>query len=241
VLEVRLVSNTGELVKLVSYSKMATYNECPFKFYLAYVLQEKPLYKPAYAFGQEVHRIIAEYYRTLPDAVTPKEVSMYVTQTAKRLGLDAYLNTSLLQNFIRFEEDRLSWHINPKPIAIEKHYVKEPFEGVVDALFMSKKGVVVVDWKTSLYKGMVGWERMRLQANVYMYLTGASRALFYGLVQGRAEEFEYDEGYLMGQVKAFKENILSNNFQRNIGEHCYSCEYNIQCFAKLWGFEVMEL
>jgi hypothetical protein len=220
---------------------MATYKECPFKFYLAYVVQEKPLYKPVYTLGQEVHKIIAEYYRTIPDAVTPREVSMYVTQTAKRLGLDAYLNTSLIQNFIRFEEDRLSWHINPKPMAIEKHYVKEPFEGIVDALFMSKGGMVVVDWKTSLYKGVVGWERMRLQANIYMYLTGARRALFYGLVQGRTEEFEYDEAYLTQQLKAFKEDVLAKKFKRNMREHCYTCEYNIQCFADLWGFEVLEL
>ena len=235
------MNNLSELLRLVSYSKMATYKECPFKFYLAYVLQEKPLYKPVYALGQEVHRIIAEYYRSLPDAVTPKEVSMYVTQAAKKLGLDAYLNTSLIQNFIRFEEDRLSWHINPKPIAIEKYYVKEPFEGIVDVLFMDKKGMVVVDWKTSLYKGVVGWEKMRLQANIYMYLTGARRALFYGLVQGRTEEFEYDEAYLTGQLKAFRENVLANRFERNVGEHCYTCEYNIQCFANLWGFEVLEL
>jgi hypothetical protein len=235
------VSNLSELLKLVSYSKMATYNECPFKFYLAYALQEKPLYKPVYTLGQELHKIIAEYYRTIPDAVTPKEVSMYVTQAAKKLGLDAYLSTSLLQNFIVFEEERLRWHINPKPMAIEKHYVKEPFEGIVDALFMSKRGMVVVDWKTSLYKGVVGWERMRLQANIYMYLTGATRALFYGLVQGRSEEFEYDEGYLMEQLRAFRENVLANRFARNMGEHCYTCEYNIQCFAKLWGFEVLEL
>ncbi len=235
------MSSLSELLRLVSYSKMSTYKECPFKFHLAYVSRETPLYKPTYTFGQEIHKIIAEYYRSLPDAVTPKEVSMYVTQTAKRLGLDAYLNTSLLQNFIAFEEDRLRWHVNPKPIAIEKHYVKEPFEGIVDVLFMSKKGMVVVDWKTSLYKGVVGWERMKLQANIYMYLTGASRAMFYGLVQGRAEEYEYDEDYLMGQLKAFKENVLANRFERNMGEHCYTCEYNMQCHAKLWGFEVMEL
>jgi CRISPR/Cas system-associated exonuclease Cas4 (RecB family) len=235
------VSNLSELLRFVSYSKIATYKECPFKFYLAYVLQEKPLYKPAYTLGQEVHKIIAEYYRTLPDAVTPREVSMYVTQTAKKLGLDAYLNTSLLQNFIAFEEDRLRWHVNPKPMAIEKHYVKEPFEGIVDALFMSKRGVVVVDWKTSLYKGVVGWEKMRLQANIYMYLTGARKALFYGLVQGRAEEFEYDEEYLMEQLRVFKKNVLANRFERNMGEYCYNCEYNIQCFANLWGFEVLEL
>jgi hypothetical protein len=235
------MSNPSELLRLVSYSKIATYKECPFKFYLAYVLQEKPLYKPVYTLGQEVHKIIAEYYRSLPDAVTPKEVSMYVTQTAKRLGLDAYLNTSLMQNFIAFEEERLRWHINAKPIAIEKHYVKEPFEGIVDALFMSKKGMVVVDWKTSLYKGVVGWERMRLQANIYMYLTGARRALFYGLIQGRTEEFEYEEGYLMEQVKAFRENVLAGLFERNMGEQCHTCEYNIQCFASLWEFEVLEL
>jgi hypothetical protein len=235
------VSNLSELLKLVSYSKMATYKECPYKFYLAYILQEKPLYKPVYTLGQEIHKIIAEYYRTLPEAVTPKEVSMYVTQAAKRLGLDAYLSTSLLLNFIAFEEDRLRWHINPKPIAIEKHYVKEPFEGIVDALFMSKRGMVVVDWKTSLYKGVVGWEKMRMQANIYMYLTGATRALFYGLVQGRAEEFEYDEDYLMDQLRAFRENVQANRFNRNMGEFCHTCEYNIQCFAKLWGFEVLEL
>jgi len=99
----------------------------------------------------------------------------------------------------------------------------------------------VVDWKTSLYKGVVGWERMRLQANIYMYLTGARRALFYGLIQGRTEEFEYDEDYLMEQVKAFKENVLANRFERLMGEHCYTCEFNIQCMTMLWGFEVLEL
>ena len=45
----------------------------------------------------------------------------------------------------------------------------------------------------------------------------------------------------MGVLRGFLEELRSGSFERRRGEHCYECEYSIQCFAREWGFEVMEL
>jgi hypothetical protein len=227
---------------LTSFTAVSTFSECPFKYYLAYVAGEKPLFKPAYDFGKTLHDVIKNYYSLLPSAVTPKEVRMYLTQAAKKAGIDPSSRIVYLENFARFEEQRLSWNVNPKPIAVEKEFVREPLHGIVDVLFVDARGEkVVVDWKTSLKSDSQMWEARKLQGNIYMYLTGARRAIFYGLRDGNFEEFTYDEGFLKEKLERFFEGLKKEVYERRRGEHCLTCEYNIQCSAREWGFEVLEL
>jgi len=228
--------------KLISFSAMQTYAECPYKYYLAYVEGLKPLRREEYEFGRLVHQVIKTYYELIPSALTPMEVRLYLAQAAKRVGLDPSSRIYLLENFARFEEQRLTWNVSAKPLAVEKEFQKPPFHGIVDALFVNMKGEkIVVDWKTSLKSSVEMWEAYRLQGNIYMYLTGAKKAIFYGLTRGNVLEFEYDEEYLKKRLEEFVNNLKQKKFDRKLGEHCFTCEYNIHCFARMWGFEVTEL
>jgi CRISPR/Cas system-associated exonuclease Cas4 (RecB family) len=228
--------------RLISFSAIQTYSECPHKYYLAYVLELKPLRREEYEFGHLVHQVIKTYYELIPSALTPREVRMYLAQAAKRAGLDPTSRLYLLENFASFEERRLSWNVSAKPLAVEREFEKPPLHGVVDALFVNVKGErIVVDWKTSLRQSAGNWEAYRLQGNIYMYLTDARRAIFYGLSKGNMMEFEYEEEYLRKRVEEFLRSLREKRFERRAGEHCYTCEYNIHCYTRMWGFEVVEL
>jgi len=228
--------------ELISFTQISTYVECPYKYYLAYVLNEKPLYKETYELGKTIHNIIKTYYEIMPSSMTPKEVRMFITVSAKKNGLDLEKNISLLENFARFEEQRITWNINPKPIAVEKEFVKKPFHGIVDALFIDKNGdKIVVDWKTSLKREYDNWEMYRLQGNIYMYITDSKKVIFYGLRRGDTIEFTYDEKYLLNMLDSFKKSIERKFFERKRGEHCLTCEYNLLCKTYEYGFEVFDL
>lgn len=230
------------MARMISFSAMQTYAECPYKYYLAYVVGLKPLRRREYEFGQLVHKVIRTYYELIPPALTPREVRIYLAQSARRNGVDPSSNIYMLENFARFEEQRLAWNISAKPVAVEKEFEKPPLHGVVDALFVSlREGRIVVDWKTSLKSSVEMWEAYRLQGNIYMYLTDAKKAIFYGLTRGNVLEFEYDEEYLRKRLEEFTSALKQRRFDRRTGDHCYTCEYNIHCFAKQWGFEVVEL
>jgi len=221
---------------------MALYFDCPYKYYLSYVLNVKPMYKPEYEFGRTLHNIIKTYYSLIPSSITPKEVRMYLTQAVKRLNLDPSSKIPMLENFARFEEVRIASSINSKPLEVEKEFIKPPFKGVVDAIFMTSKGeYVVVDWKTSIRGGDEVWERLKLQGNIYMYLTNSRKSLFYGLRRGNVEEFIYDEEYLMSKYREFMDNVSKGVFSRRLDSRCYNCEFNIYCLSSLWGFEVIDL
>ena len=227
---------------LVSFSAISTYFECPHKYYLAYIVNAKPLFKPVYEFGRVIHEIIKTYYNLIPESITPKEVKLYLTQAVKKLGIDPTTRIPMLDNFARFEESRIAKSINSKPVAVEKEFTKPPFRGVVDVIFITLSGEkLVVDWKSSIKGDNETWERLRLQGNIYMYLTGASRALFYGLWRGNVEEFTYDEKYLMSKYEEFKAGVESKRFDRVLSDRCSGCEYNVHCLSALWGFEVLEL
>jgi CRISPR/Cas system-associated exonuclease Cas4 (RecB family) len=229
------------MAKMISFSAIQTYSDCPYKYYLAYVEELMPLRREEYEFGHLIHQVIRTYYELIPSAMTPKEIRIYLAQSAKRAGIDPSSKLYMLENFVRFEEQRLMWNISTKPLAIEKEFEKPPLHGVVDALFVNLNGEkMVVDWKTSL-KTDKSWEAYKLQGNIYMYLTGAKKAIFYGLSRGNTLEFEYEENYLRKRLEEFYSAIKEKRFDRRIGEQCYTCEYNIHCYSRMWGFDAHEL
>ena len=218
----------------ISPHGIAMFKQCPYKFYLHYTGYHRleTYWKEAALFGRIIHEIIAEYYRTLPNSITPMGARTHLSKIFQQkwplelLHLKQRAEEQLL-NFLRFETRRLSWQINPKPIAVEKEFVKGPVHGIVDALFKAPNGeLIVVDWKTGRNKARLT-EDIVVQMNVYMYLTGAKRA--YAIFLEYGEWYEVRPSIDVESV--VKQLISLETFPRRRGTWCSTCEYQIACLV----------
>jgi len=227
---------------IVSPTAVNTFLECPYKYYLAYEQLLTPLYKPVYDFGRKIHAMIAEYYNSLPEYLTPNEVPMYLSIAVKKVGIDVDTYRRYLDNFVAFEKQRLSWNISPKPLAIEKEFVKKPFKGVIDAMFKKGKDIVIVDWKTGFTRhNPIRDEQLTLQGNIYLYITGAKELYFIFLSYGHHEKLEYDENFLRNKIVKFLEAIKTKNFPKVLDERCRNCEFNAHCLSEEYKLNWWEL
>lgn len=218
----------------ISPSALYLWKQCPFKFYLHYrrypKLPAHPDYRDVLDFGSIVHEVIAEYYRNIPKSITPDGAKTLLAEIFNKKWPSnlAHLRTRAedqLLNFLRFEKRRLSWGINPRPIAVEEEFRKPPLHGIVDALFKAPNGeLIVVDWKTG--RGVRLTPEIVFQMNVYLYLTSASRAYVVFLETGDW----YEVKYTVDVRSIANELISSSSYPRRPGKWCSTCEYQLSCF-----------
>lgn len=226
----------------ISPSKINTFFECPYKYYLSYVENLKPLYKPQYVFGSKVHEVIKKYYELIPDSITASEVPMYVSVAWKEVFGDVTESAyRYMDGFVKFESHRLLWNINPKPLAIEKEFARGRLKGVVDALFRRGNEYVVVDWKTGMVRNPYEHQYLLVQGNIYMYLTSASICYFVFVGYGDWREVKYDKTFLDNIVEKFVSSVDRGLFNRNKGEWCRLCEFNVHCYLKEYSINWWEL
>lgn len=219
-----------------------TYMECPFKFFLLYVEKLRPFYSVRFRYGEEVHKIIREYYMMLYNGktFTYSEIPLILSKIMHDLGTTEDVEESL-KNFVEFEKDRLTWHYNSKPICVEQKFTRPPFTGIVDVIFVKGNEKIVVDWKTGRIYDITKNDRLLVQSMIYLYITQANRMYFVSLASGNVEEVKYDERYLKERVFHFYNGIKERKFFRNEGEKCSECEVNLHCYARKYGVSYEEI
>jgi len=220
---------------LISPSGVLRFLECPEKFWLSYECRPLPLKTEAMEFGYNLHQIIAEYYKMLmkADNVTPSELEPKLAVAAKKCGISEQMLSKYkwhFKNFIRFEFERISWHVGIKPVAVEKRFKKPPFYGIVDAIFRKSDGYVVVDWKSGSNYGSLT-EFYKIQGCIYKYITGIDDVVFYFLRNGSYKRVKVSDcQQISTKVKQVLESVQKGVRYREEGEHCQLCEYQIACF-----------
>ena len=228
----------------ISPSGVAMWRVCPFKFLLHYSgvrpLPVHPSRREPLDFGRYIHEVIKDYYSNLPPSVTPASVRTLLSVSFKRVWPEELMHLReraerQLLNFMRFEERRIAWGIDPRPIAVEREYRRGIIHGVVDAVFRAPNGeLVVVDWKTGQGRSRLT-DDIVFQMNAYLYLTGASRAYVILLEWGEW----YEVRPSMDVEVVARELVSSESFPRRRGPHCRECEYQIPCLTELRGIDTM--
>jgi len=205
------------------------YYTCPYKFKLAYIDKAKPLPPiEKMVFGKTVHEIIARYYEIIPSTLTPREVPLFLARAMKDFEIKSENFMWILRGFRRFEERRLTWNLDPKPVAIEKHFERGIFHGIIDAIFKRQGKLVGIDWKS----GRVSFSNVNyiIAGFVYTYIANLDEMIFVSLYSG-------DETALTKkELASFKEilreimaGIRAKDFRKKEGEHCKTCEYSLAC------------
>jgi len=229
---------------LLSPSSIGEYLGCPYKYYLDKILKVTPLqpmFKEALDFGHLVHEAIKHYYEIIPIDITPKMVKLYISKAIKDVG--GVITDRLeiqLRGFAKFERERLTWGLNPKPVAVEQMFEKPPLHGVVDALFRKGRDYVVVDWKTG-YRAVID-EGYALQGMAYKYLTDAKEMYFVFLQYGQVLKLpNYSFDWFWNKVQSVINGIKNKRFNRLRGEQCKYCEFQIYCKLAEEGITIWQI
>jgi len=220
---------------LISPSGVMRFLECPEKFWLSTECKPLPLKTPAMEFGYDLHQIIAEYYKLLmrSNNVTPAELEAKLAVAARKRGVSEQMYNKYkwhFRNFINFEYERISWHVDIKPVAVEKKFRKAPFYGIVDAIFRKDDGYIIVDWKSGSSYGDELSDYYRIQGCIYKYITGIDEMAFYFLKNGTYKRVKYDDCQKVAdKVKKVVESVRKGVRYRVEGKHCKMCEFQIAC------------
>ena len=67
--------------KIFSYSRISTYQKCPYNYKLAYVLNLPSKGSPHFSFGNTIHGTLQEFYEKVQDMNSAKQVSLFETVT----------------------------------------------------------------------------------------------------------------------------------------------------------------
>jgi len=236
---VRTVPPAAEAPQQVSYSGLATYQRCPYRFFLTSVvhLPAPPAMQggDALAFGSAVHAVL-EGLRS-PDAHTGEAVAAAARAASlerasvRRLheAVAAYLASPVARAV--FAADRVT---REAPIAVPLGATV--LAGAIDAIAWDDDRALIVDYKTGAapLSGDEAAERYRLQGECYAlaaFAVGAAsvRVVFAELERGRETAYEYvqsDRERIEADVRAIVRRMAEEgypsreDYERELCETC---------------------
>lgn len=231
---------------LLSPSSINDFIQCPAKFWYQLKYKSLPVKTEAMEFGTTLHNIIACYYELIPNDLTPDECFLYIRKAIEKVVGSQSIQSILkmfgwhLKQFEKFERERLSWSVSPKPIAVEKTFEKPPFKGIVDAMFSKGEDTIVVDWKSG-YAPKSLPEYYAIQGCIYAALTGADEVIFYFLSSGSKVSVSSDDCKrakvkIQEVIRQIKEGVS----YKKRGEHCEFCPVQIVCYMDDTGIDPIE-
>ena len=224
-------------------SKLISYKQCPFKFYLKYVLKFPSVEDKAWtSIGKNIHKAIEEYYRIWIKEYI-RDPSIEFRSILTKYGITPEQDETIeriIDNFIKFEEMRLNqgrWSYNP--IFVEQLLIHNPFIGIIDVAFrdIETNEIIIIDWKTGFITktGELKEEHV-IQGLIYKYLVEntigkVSKVYFMFLRFGKLIELpkKYDYTYLTKVINEIEETKKKRNWIKKKGVHCNFCEMKYIC------------
>jgi ATP-dependent exoDNAse (exonuclease V) beta subunit len=138
-----------------SYSRITTFEDCPYRFFLSYLkhLQKQPLFFSDY--GKFIHKIIERY---LTGALNESELISYYLSNFRREVRGAAPTSAVFKTYF---EQGLQYFENmvfpyPTPLATEQRVdfliEDKPFTGIIDCVAERDNALVVLDNKSRALK-----------------------------------------------------------------------------------------
>jgi len=70
--------------KVFSYSRISTYQKCPYQYKLAYVLNLPSKGSPHFSFGNTIHGTLQAFYEKVQDLNSATQISLFETKTVEK-------------------------------------------------------------------------------------------------------------------------------------------------------------
>lgn len=161
-----------------SYTKLNSYYECGFKYYLDYILRLTP-YKNTFDtfLGSLFHYILSKVYDDNFDFETSKLEFMNENNFDLTLENKVFLNKTLKElkvfiDYIKKHYDETSFKEVEKEIALEINIDNVKFTGIIDKVMKNGDNVCLIDYKTGSITLDLSTVKngLNLQLPIYIYL-----------------------------------------------------------------------
>lgn len=216
---------------MVSATDLNTFYQCPKRWYwLSEGIEGLRVEHPEMELGKKVHFIIYLYFTRLqrkPNSIN--EIKALVNRISAEVGDDVQTR-KILNNFIRFEAERLKTWEEYMPTFVEQRIeINDRLSGVVDFYGNS----TIIDWKTGKFLYLKP-EDVR-QGNIYRYLLEkagyrVNRVLFVYLKDSKVIEIPRKlDTEIEEEINRMKRMVEVGYLPKNKGTHCSWCEYQIRC------------
>lgn len=174
----------------LSFSQISTYLECPYRYYLSYIVKLPGVAKPYFSFGHSVHAALEKFHkpRLLPETYTLSDLlewfeSSWVSDGFKDPQSEAKAKDegkSLLVGYFERNKDKPQFSVE-----VEKKFTLEinsvVVSGVIDRVDRLPSGNLhLVDYKTGNFIPQELEQKDKLQLSIY---TLAATKLFKGEVE----------------------------------------------------------
>jgi|GEM_PF-284270 len=159
----RLPFETVDGLLDLSVTSLASYDFCPFEFYLEHVMQIKQPVGPQLAFGSVLHQVFERYYKArlagrsfeLPDLVSSLEELWSDRGYASQAQADSDRRVArevVGQFFAREESSERALIGSEVPIVLDVPEARLRLRGKIDAIFGLSEGIELRDFKTGRTK-----------------------------------------------------------------------------------------
>jgi RecB family exonuclease len=235
----------------LSYSKISTYLQCPYRYYLSYVVKLPTLPKPYFSFGHTIHSVLEWIHkpRVVPVAITEQEMldryaMSWETKGYQDIDEEAQyrdIGRSMLLSYWSKHDGQFkpAFEVEKRFEFIDERIENVILTGVIDRIDILESGAVtLLDYKTGKWIPGSIEEMDKLQLIIYAMASRrllnkrVSKAGYYFLRCGKEFSFEPDEDQFsstLSMIGNVAKGIKAGDFPVQRNRFCAWCDYNNRC------------
>ena len=232
----------------LSFSQISTYLECPYQYFLLYIIGLPTKPKSYFSLGKSIHTALEKYHkpRLIPSTGAIDELLSYFENAWISEGYANEIDETRAKedgkSILSSYYDRLT--NNPaNPIEVEKRFNVTidglQIKGVIDRIDeVPSGGLHIIDYKTGNFVPDLLDENSKLQLSIYTLAVNilwdkpVERASYLYLRSGTDLDFEPKDDDLFQTrliLKAVSEGIGCERFQRKTNKFCRFCDFYETC------------
>jgi len=222
----------------LSYSKIKTCLECPYKFKLAYIekVPQKP--KPYFKLANIIHYVLHKYHFYERKASLDDLLLCYERAWGLKKGIFYEEGKKILTSYYQNMRDQI-------PYTSEKRFTVRVEDNILagkfDRIDKTKDGFKIIDYKLSKIiltpREVKESLQLSLYALAFFYLTGIVplKVGFYFLRYGKmlfTKKTEKDLERTKNLIDDVAQKIIREEFYRKEGRSCSWCDYKESCLLE---------
>ncbi|MCK5743641.1 MAG: PD-(D/E)XK nuclease family protein [Caldisericia bacterium] len=235
----------------LSYSKISSYMQCPYKYYLAYIVKLPTEPKPYFSFGHSLHKILEWLHKPkiFSSTISVDEILREYNNCWVSMGFTSIdeearykeIGRSILISYW----DKMNGNFHPA-FEVEKRFSFEPDElpgvtltGIIDRIDLTESGeLTLMDYKTGKWIPSDADAMDTLQLTIYAIAVSrlwgkpVSRVSNLFLREQKEVSFVPDEHRMkqaMNEIVDVIDGIRNKRFETKTNRFCNWCDYHNRC------------